>query len=173
MRIPQFLLGHLSPFFPLHRGLAGTLPNNLLRPRNRRDRRTADGRKLQPLPQQAGVLVAVRPGVQPMETTVRLALREDFCVIGSDGGIEKERCANNHPRGANCFASAIRYALDERIPLEKILDKMTTRSARIIGFPMRGRGELRNGYIADLTVFNPETIRGRQRMPTPANSPKE
>lgn len=116
---------------------------------------------------QAGVLVAVRPGVQPMETTVRLALREDFCVIGSDGGIEKERCANNHPRSANCFASAIRYALDERIPLEKILNKMTTRSARIIGFPMRGRGELRNGYIADLTVFNPETIRGRATNANP------
>ncbi|WP_455638065.1 amidohydrolase family protein [Parabacteroides sp.] len=110
--------------------------------------------------EQAGILVAARCGVQPMDTTVRLALREDFCVIGSDGGIEKERCANNHPRGANCFSTAIRYALDEHIPLEKILDKMTTRSTRIIGFPMRGRGELREGYIADLTVFDPGTIRG-------------
>lgn len=109
---------------------------------------------------QAGVLVAARPGVQPLDTTVKLALAEDFCVVGSDGGIEKETAANNHPRGANCFSTAIRYALDERIPLEKILDKMTSRPARIIGFPMRGRGELRDGYIADLTVFNPETIRG-------------
>lgn len=109
---------------------------------------------------QAGILVAARPGVQPMDKTVKPALMEDFCVIGSDGGIEKERAANNHPRGANCFSTAIRYALDERIPLEKILDKMTTRSARIIGFPMRGRGELRDGYVADLTVFDPETIRG-------------
>lgn len=109
---------------------------------------------------QAGILVAARPGVQPMETTVKLALQEDFCVIGSDGGIERERGANNHPRGANCFSTAIRYALDEHIPLEKILDKMTTRSARIIGLPMQERGELRNGYRADLTVFDPITIRG-------------
>lgn len=109
---------------------------------------------------QAGILVAARPGVQPMDRTVKPALREDFCVIGSDGGIEKEPWANNHPRGANCFSSAIRYALDERIPLEKILDKMTTRPARIIGYPMRGRGELRDGYAADLTVFDPATIRG-------------
>ena len=109
---------------------------------------------------QAGILVAARPDVQPMDKTVKLALRESFCVIGSDGGIEKEPGANNHPRGANCFSTAIRYALDERIPLEKILDKMTTRSARIIGYPMRGRGELRDGYIADLTVFDSDTIHG-------------
>lgn len=107
-----------------------------------------------------GILVAAKPGVQPMDTTVKLALAEDFCVIGSDGGIEKEPYANNHPRGANCFSTAIRYALDEDIPLEKILDKMTARSARIIGTPMKERGELRNGYTADITVFDPDDIRG-------------
>lgn len=109
---------------------------------------------------QAGILVAARAGVQPMEKTVKPALMEDFCLIGSDGGIEKEPCANNHPRGANCFATAIRYAMDEQIPLEKILEKMTVRSAALIGPPMKNRGELREGYIADITVFDPDKIRG-------------
>lgn len=107
-----------------------------------------------------GLLVAARPGVQPMENTVRLALMEDFCVIGSDGGIEKEPLANNHPRGANCFSTAIRYAIDEKIPLENILTKMTTRPASIIGLPMKERGELRDGYWADVTVFDQDKIRG-------------
>lgn len=107
-----------------------------------------------------GVLVAAKPGVQPMEKTVLPALKTDFCVIGSDGGIETEPKANNHPRGANCFATAIRYALDNGIALEDILAKMTSRSAEIIGFPMRDRGLLRNAYVADLTVFDPNTIKG-------------
>lgn len=107
-----------------------------------------------------GVLVAAKPGVQPLETTVLPALKEDFCVIGSDGGIERDKNANNHPRGANCFATAIRYALDNGITLENILDKMTARSAQIIGFPMRERGVLRDGYVADITVFDSKTIRG-------------
>lgn len=110
--------------------------------------------------QRPGLLVAARPGVQPMDRTVKLALMEDFCVIGSDGGIEKEPHANNHPRGANCFSTAIRYALDEEVPLENILDKMTSRSAQIIGFPMKERGELRDGYMADITVFDSESIKG-------------
>lgn len=107
-----------------------------------------------------GVLVAARPGVQPMETTVLPALKEDFCVIGSDGGIEREPNANNHPRGANCFATAVRYALDNGIALETILEKMTSRPCQIIGSPMRKRGYLRNGYAADVTVFDEAAIRG-------------
>lgn len=107
-----------------------------------------------------GILVAAKEGVQPMDKTVLPALKEDFCVIGSDGGIEREPNANNHPRGANCFATAIRYALDNGIALEKILEKMSSRSAEIIGFPMRERGILRNGYIADITVFDEKEIRG-------------
>ncbi|NJL13387.1 MAG: twin-arginine translocation signal domain-containing protein [Microscillaceae bacterium] len=49
--------------------------------------------------QKHGVLVAVPPGTMPMEKTVNLALQTDFCMIGSDGGIEREARANNHPRG--------------------------------------------------------------------------
>ena len=108
----------------------------------------------------AGVLLAAKEGVQPMDKTVMPALKESFCMIGSDGGIESEPSANNHPRGAACFATAIRYAMDEKIPLEKILEKMTSRSCELIGSPMKNRGEIKNGYIADITVFDPDTIRG-------------
>ena len=105
-----------------------------------------------------GILVAAKPGIQPLDKTVKPALMEDFCMIGSDGGIETEPHANNHPRGAACFATAIRYALTEKIPLEKILNKMTRLPAELIGKPMNGRGELKTGYIADINVFNPQVI---------------
>ncbi len=71
-------------------------------------------------------LAAVPEGTMPLDKTVDLALKEDFCMIGSDGGIQFEPRANSHPRGAGCFATAIRHALDIGIPLEKILEKMTS-----------------------------------------------
>ena len=108
----------------------------------------------------SGILVAAKPGVQPLDKTVKPALMEDFCMIGSDGGIETEPRANNHPRGAACFSTAIRYALSEKIPLEKILEKMTALPAALIGKPMNGRGALKDGYAADITVFNPDTVNG-------------
>ena len=107
-----------------------------------------------------GVLLAAKEGVQPMDKTVKPALMESFCMIGSDGGIESEPRANNHPRGAACFATAIRYAINEKIPMEKILEKMTSRSCELIGSPMKNRGEIRNGYIADITIFDQNTIQG-------------
>jgi len=88
-------------------------------------------------------------------------------MIGSDGGIETEPVANNHPRGAACFATAIRYALSEEIPLEKILEKMTVLPATLIGKPMSGRGEIKSGYFADLTIFNPGVIDGRATNANP------
>ena len=112
-------------------------------------------------------LVAVPEGTMPFEKTLDLALREDFCVIGSDGGIQGEPRANSHPRGAGCFATAIRYALDRRMPLETMLAKMTSMPARIIGSPLAGRGMLEEGAIADVTVIDPARIRGNATVENP------
>ena len=72
----------------------------------------------------ASALAAVPEGTMPLEKTVNLALKEDFCMIGSDGGIQFEPRANSHPRGAGCFATAIRHGLRIGMPLEKILEKI-------------------------------------------------
>jgi N-acyl-D-aspartate/D-glutamate deacylase len=106
----------------------------------------------------AGVLVAVPEGTMPLEHTVDLALREDFCLVGSDGGIERESRANSHPRGAGCFATALRHGQDAGIGLERVLSAMTARPAALARLPRRGA--IRDGYIADLTVFDPRAVRG-------------
>jgi N-acyl-D-aspartate/D-glutamate deacylase len=103
----------------------------------------------------------------PLEKTVDLALKEDFCMIGSDGGIQFEPRANSHPRGAGCFATAIRHALDIGMPLEKILAKMTTLPRSVMLPALRDRGLLEEGAIADLTVFDPATIRGNASVENP------
>lgn len=112
-------------------------------------------------------LAAVPEGTMPLEKTVDLALKEDFCMIGSDGGIQFEPRANSHPRGAGCFATAIRHALDIGLPLEKILQKMTALPRSVMLPALRERGLLEEGAIADLTVFDPATIRGNATVENP------
>ena len=112
-------------------------------------------------------LAAVPEGTMPLEKTVNLALKEDFCMIGSDGGIQFEPRANSHPRGAGCFATAIRHALDIGMPLEKILTKMTLLPRSVVTPALKDRGVLEDGALADLTVFDPATIRGNATTENP------
>lgn len=114
-----------------------------------------------------GVLVAVPPGTIPMENTVDLALKEDFCLIGSDGGIEQEHHTNNHPRGAGAFATAIRHGRQIGLKLETILEKMTTLPRQLLRPNLDNRGVLQDGAIADLTLFDPKTIDGAATVANP------
>lgn len=112
-------------------------------------------------------LAAVPEGTMPLDKTVDLALKEDFCIIGSDGGIQFEPRANSHPRGAGCFATAIRHGLDIGMPLEKIIEKMTLLPRSVVAPALKDRGILEDGAIADLTVFDPQTIRGNATIENP------
>src|ERR1700752_797400 len=112
-------------------------------------------------------LAAVPEGTMPMNKTVDLALREDFCMIGSDGGIQFEPRANSHPRGAGCFATAIRHGLEIGLPLERILEKITSLPRSVVAPALKGRGVLEDGAIADLTIFDPATIRGNATIDNP------
>ncbi|MFM7329222.1 MAG: amidohydrolase family protein [Bacteroidota bacterium] len=112
-------------------------------------------------------LVAVPEGTMPMENTIDLALKESFCMIGSDGGIESEPRANSHPRGAGCFATAIRHGLDIGMKPEEILSKVTSLPASVISPAMKGRGIMGNGNVADLVVFDPATINGKASVENP------
>ncbi len=112
-------------------------------------------------------LAAVPEGTLPMEKTVDLALREPFCFIGSDGGIEYAAHANSHPRGAGCFATAVRHGQDIGMPLETILHKMTAGPRDLLRPILSDRGVLATGAAADLVVFDPETIRGTATVANP------
>ena len=115
----------------------------------------------------SSALAAVPEGTMPLNKTVNLALKEDFCMIGSDGGIQFEPRANSHPRGAGCFATAIRHALDIGIPLEKILAKITLLPRSVVAPALKDRGVLEDGAVADLTVFDPAAIRGNATTENP------
>jgi len=112
-----------------------------------------------------GVLVAVPPGTQPLARTFDIAIREDFCMVASDGGIERELHANSHPRGAGCFSTALRHAHEVGVPLTQVLAAMTSRPASLAR--LDSRGEIRDGYIADLTIFDPRSVNGRATVANP------
>jgi N-acyl-D-aspartate/D-glutamate deacylase len=112
-------------------------------------------------------LAAVPEGTLPLDKTVDLALKKDFCMIGSDGGIEYEPNANSHPRGAGCFATTIRHGLDIGMSLEKILEKVTTLPRSIILPALKDRGVIANGAWADITIFDLANINGRATVANP------
>ena len=112
-------------------------------------------------------LVAVPEGILPLDKTVDLALKEDFCMIGSDGGIEYAAQANSHPRGAGCFSTSIRHCLDIGMPLEKALDKVTTMQHHLISPALKDRGIIADGAWADLTVFDSTRIKARATVENP------
>lgn len=119
------------------------------------------------LRQKAGILVAVPKGTMPLAKTVDLAIQEDFCLIGSDGGIERASRANNHPRGAGCFATAVRHLQDIGMPLEKILYKITEAPTKLLRPALMRRGKLKDNYWADIVIFDKDKINGAASMANP------
>ena len=53
------------------------------------------------------------------------------------------------------------------MPLEKIIEKMTTLPRSLVLPVLKDRGVLTEGAIADLTVFDPATIRGNATVENP------
>ena len=92
---------------------------------------------------------------QMREDDVRRVLSYPPTMIGSDG---LPHDAHPHPRLWGAFARVLgHYARDVGLfSLETAVHKMTTLSAR--RFNLEARGEIREGFHADITVFDPQTI---------------
>lgn len=96
------------------------------------------------------------------EDNVRRQITLPWMSFGSDAGsIAPEGVfleSNPHPRAYGNFARLLgRYVQQEGvIPLGDAIRKLTSLPARHL--KLRGRGELRPGFFADVVVFGPETI---------------
>jgi N-acyl-D-amino-acid deacylase len=114
------------------------------------------------------------------EDDIRTIVRSPTALVGSDGnciadyGVVAQGMP--HPRFYGTFPRIIsRYVRDERlIPLEQAIHKMTGGTARAL--KLRDRGLLREGYRADVTLFDPEdfvdqaTYADPHRYPTGART---
>ena len=97
------------------------------------------------------------------EEDVRAALAHPLVSIDTDSGARAEDGplseSRSHPRAWGTFARILgKYVRDEKLlTLEDAIRKMTSRSAARVG--LHDRGILRPGMAADITVFDPATIR--------------
>ena len=97
------------------------------------------------------------------EDDVRLALSNPMISIGTDSGARAEDGpfseSKSHPRAWGSFTRILgKYVRDEKlIPLEDAIRRFTSRPAMRVG--ITDRGILRPGMKADITIFNPATVR--------------
>ncbi len=92
---------------------------------------------------------------QMSEDDVQKALSHPMAMIGSDGlPLDK----HPHPRLWGTFPRVLgHYSRDLKLfPLEEAVRRMTSTSAR--NFGLSKRGLVREGYYADLCVFDPATV---------------
>ena len=97
------------------------------------------------------------------ENDVRAALKHPLVGVGTDSGAKAEDGklaeSKSHPRAWGSFPRILgRYVRDEKLlTLEEAIRKMTSKAATRVH--LNDRGVLRPGLAADITVFDPATIR--------------
>ena len=91
------------------------------------------------------------------EEDVFRIIQDDLVVVGTDG-IIKSMDDKAHPRAFGTFPRAIKYFVKENhlMTLEAMIRKMTSLTAEKIN--LKTKGLVRDGYDADLVIFDYETI---------------
>jgi dihydroorotase/N-acyl-D-amino-acid deacylase len=115
--------------------------------------------------QEAGGCQAIYHAMHPED--VAAILRHPHTMIAADGGIEVPGNAHPHPRNYGTFARVLgRYVREEQVlPLHTAIHKMSRMPAERVGLVDRGRIEA--GAVADIVVFDPETIVDRATFADP------
>ncbi len=109
------------------------------------------------------------------EDDIRTIVRSPTALVGSDGncvatyGILSQ--GTPHPRFYGTFPRIIgHYVHDERLlPLAQAIYKMTSGPAKAL--KLRDRGLLKEGYRADLTIFDPDNFRDEATYANPHRYP--
>lgn len=96
------------------------------------------------------------------ETDILAILKHPLTIIASDGRAGADYGALNtgktHPRYYGTFPRILgKYVREEKLfSLETAIKKMTSMPAAIMG--MKSRGSLAANMVADITIFDPETV---------------
>lgn len=136
--------------------------------------------------------VAAELGISPERVVVQ-TLRDDRLACANVGGVEASKEVNDtlnndfayfmtkpyynvgsdtipshtfpHPRSYGAFAKALRIALDHDIPLTRFAECSAGSSAKL--YNIKNRGEIREGYFADLAIFDEKTVYPKSTFPNP------
>lgn len=101
------------------------------------------------------------------EEDILTLMRQPWMMTASDGDLVPPGEGVPHPRGNGTFPRKIRrYVLEEgAVDLAAAVRSMTSLPATV--FRMRGRGELREGAVADVVVFDLARLRDRATFEEP------
>ena len=97
------------------------------------------------------------------DADVEAAMRHPLVGVGTDSGAQAEDGklseSKSHPRAWGSFPRILGVYVRERhvLTLEEAIRKMTSKAAARVH--LNDRGVLRPGMMADITVFDPATIR--------------
>jgi N-acyl-D-aspartate/D-glutamate deacylase len=106
------------------------------------------------------------------EPDVRLVMKQPWVSIASDGSaINLNEDGVPHPRSYSTNPRVLGYYVrDEKVlTLEDAVRKMTSLPAQIMR--LRDRGQIREGFAADLTMFDPATVKETNSFEKPKSYP--
>jgi N-acyl-D-amino-acid deacylase len=105
------------------------------------------------------------------EDDVQRIMREPFTMIASDSGVRQIDESVPHPRGYGNNVRVLGHYVRELqlLSLEDAIRKMTSLPAQTFGF--RDRGMVREGFAADLVIFDERTIGDRATFDKPHQFP--
>ena len=105
-------------------------------------------------------------GQSMTEADIEAFYKQPWVMVASDGGI-----GSAHPRGAGTFPRVLGLYVRERgwLTLPEAIRKMTALPAQRLGW--KDRGILREGAIADLVLFDPDTVIDRSTFAEPTLTP--
>ncbi len=141
----------------------------------------AENKRLDPVETSFNLLVENEGDVQVVifsmcEEDVQAVMKKDWVFVGSDstaraptGPLSEVRC---HPRTYGTFPRLLgRYVRELRVVTwEQAIAKMTSGPARMLGLDRRG--VLKEGNLADIVVFDPESIADTATFTDPHQFPR-
>ncbi len=101
------------------------------------------------------------------EADVERIMQHPATAIGSDGGVSVFGASVPHPREYGTFARVLGRYVRERgvLTLEEAVRKMSGATAQRLG--LQDRGLLREGFFADIAVFDPDRVIDRATFAEP------
>ena len=102
------------------------------------------------------------------EPEIDLAYKQPYVMVGSDCGFNNQ---TGHPRGAGTFPRVLGYYVRERkaLSLMDALRKMTVQPAQRMN--LDNKGQVKEGFDADLVIFDENTIRDGSTFEEPTLPP--